>query len=211
MFHFLFPFVLAFLSVLHLLFLHETGSKNPLGVPSDYDKVPFHTYYTSKDTVGFVVFFGFLAWLSLLYPTALSDPENFIPANPLVTPPHIQPEWYFLFAYAILRSIPKKLGGVVALVMAILVLFLVPLMHFSSQNACCFRPFRQVLFWLVVGNFCILTWIGRQPVEAPFIFLGQLASVFYFLSFLVLIPLSGFFEKEFCRSFCLGSLKRPIL
>lgn len=156
-FHFLFPFVLAFLSVLHLLFLHETGSKNPLGIPSDYDKVPFHTQFTSKDVVGFVVFLAMLAGLALLFPTSLSDPENYIPANPLVTPPHIQPEWYFLFAYAILRSIPKKLGGVVALVRAILVLFLVPFLHFSSQNACCYRPVGQVMFWLVVGNFFILT------------------------------------------------------
>nr|CBH40123.1 cytochrome b [Amphipholis squamata] len=210
-FHFLFPFILTFLSILHILFLHETGSNNPLGVPSDYDKVPFHTYYTSKDTAGFMIFFGFLALLALLYPTALSDPENFIPANPLVTPPHIQPEWYFLFAYAILRSIPNKLGGVIALVMAILVLFLIPLMHFSSQNACCFRPISQILFWLVVGNFIILTWIGSQPVEEPFILLGQLASIFYFLSFLYLLPLGGLIEKEVCSSFCLNSLKRLVL
>lgn len=187
--------------MLHLLFLHETGSKNPLGVPSDYDKVPFHTYYTSKDTVGFIVFFAALAFLSLLYPTALSDPENFIPANPLVTPPHIQPEWYFLFAYAILRSIPNKLGGVIALVMSILVLFIVPLVHFSKQKACSFRPLSQVVFWLVVGKFCILTWIGRQPVEDPYIFLGQLASIFYFFSFVVLMPLRGYMEKEICYSF----------
>jgi len=145
-FHFLFPFILAFLTVLHILFLHETGSKNPFGVPSDGDKVPFHVYYTSKDVVGFVIFFVGLGVLALLFPTALSDPENFIPANPLVTPPHIQPEWYFLFAYAILRSIPNKLGGVVALVSAVLVLFLVPVLHLSGQNAACFRPLGQFVF-----------------------------------------------------------------
>uniref|UniRef100_A0AAU8HP01 Cytochrome b n=1 Tax=Silax daleus TaxID=3230861 RepID=A0AAU8HP01_9ECHI len=200
-FHFLFPFILAFLSVLHLLFLHETGSNNPLGVPSDFDKVPFHTYYTSKDVVGFLVFFLILSIFSLLYPTALSDPENFIPANPLVTPTHIQPEWYFLFAYAILRSIPNKLGGVVALVCSILVLFFVPVLHFSSQNACCFRPLSQLLFWLVVGNFFLLTWIGSQPVEDPYIFIGQASSLFYFVSFLVLLPLVGSFEKNVCYSF----------
>jgi ubiquinol-cytochrome c reductase cytochrome b subunit len=161
--------------------------------------------------VGFLGFFIVLAWLSLLYPTALSDPENFIPANPLVTPPHIQPEWYFLFAYAILRSIPKKLGGVIALVMAVLVLFLVPLIHLSCQKACCFRPVGQIIFWLVVGNFCILTWIGSQPVEAPFIFLGQLASAFYFLSFIIFIPIRSYLEKEVCYSFCLESLKQSIL
>uniref|UniRef100_A0AAU6PXM2 Cytochrome b n=1 Tax=Ophionereis sp. TaxID=3135531 RepID=A0AAU6PXM2_9ECHI len=200
-FHFLFPFVLAFLSVLHLLFLHETGSNNPLGIPSDYDKVPFHTQFTSKDVVGFVVFLIVLAVLALLFPTSLSDPENYIPANPLVTPPHIQPEWYFLFAYAILRSIPNKLGGVIALVGAILVLLLVPLLHFSSHNACCYRPVGQVIFWLMVGNFFILTWIGSQPVEFPFIFLGQVASAFYFIGFLVLIPLGGYMEKGICETF----------
>nr|YP_009730149.1 cytochrome b [Ophiomastix mixta]QHT54192.1 cytochrome b [Ophiomastix mixta] len=197
-FHFLFPFILAFLSVLHLLFLHETGSNNPLGIPSDYDKVTFHSYYTSKDVVGFVVFFVVFGFLGLLAPTALSDPENFIPANPLVTPPHIQPEWYFLFAYAILRSIPNKLGGVVALVGAILVLFLVPLLHYSEQNASCYRPLGQIFFWILVGDFFVLTWIGSQPVEPPFIFLGQVASVVYFTSFLVFFPFCGWVEKKLC-------------
>lgn len=197
-FHFLFPFILAFLSVLHLLFLHRTGSKNPIGLKSDRDKTPFHSYYSSKDGVGFILFFIALAWLALLYPTLLSDPENFIPANPLVTPPHIQPEWYFLFAYAILRSIPKKLGGVVALVLSILVLFLVPLLHTSEQNAKCFRSFSQIIFWLVVGKFFILTWIGSQPVEPPYIVIGQMASLVYFVGFIVLIPVFGLIEKKLC-------------
>lgn len=156
-FHFLFPFILAFLSILHLLFLHETGSNNPLGVPSDCDKAPFHVYFTSKDVTGFIVFVVCLLILALIVPTALSDPENFIPANPLVTPPHIQPEWYFLFAYAILRSIPNKLGGVIALVRAILVLFLVPFLHLSAQNSCTSRPLGQFVFWVIVGNFFVLT------------------------------------------------------
>ena len=199
-FHFLFPFVLAFLRILHLLFLHETGSNKPLGIPSDYDKVTFHTYFSSKDLVGFIIFFIALGRLALLYPTRLRDPENFIPANPLVTPPHIQPEWYFLFAYAILRSIPKKLGGVIALVRAILVLFLVPILHLSPQKSRRHRPLSQVFFWLFVGDFFILTWIGRQPVEYPFIILGQLASVYYFLKFLVFLPLIGFLEKKMWKS-----------
>nr|YP_009732650.1 cytochrome b [Ophiarachnella gorgonia]QHT54257.1 cytochrome b [Ophiarachnella gorgonia] len=196
-FHFLFPFVLAFLSVLHLLFLHETGSNNPLGLPSDCDKVSFHTYYTSKDLVGFLGFLVVLSVLTLLCPTFLTDPENYIPANPLVTPPHIQPEWYFLFAYAILRSIPNKLGGVLALVGAILVLFLVPMFHVSSQNSSCYRPVSQVVFWFLVGNFFILTWIGSQPVEYPFIVLGQVSSFFYFFTFLFLFPVSGYLENSF--------------
>ena len=204
-FHFLLPFVLAFLTVLHILFLHETGSNNPLGLSSDYDKVSFHTYYTRKDVLGFVVFLVWMVVLALLYPTALTDPENYIPANPLVTPPHIQPEWYFLFAYAILRSIPKKLGGVIALVMAIVVLFFIPLLNLSSQTSACFRPGSQVVFWLIVGKFCILTWIGSQPVEPPFILLGQLASSFYFLAFLLIMPLVRYIEKEWCRGVCLKS------
>lgn len=145
-FHFLFPFVLAFLRVLHLLFLHETGSNNPLGVPSDYDKVTFHSYYTSKDVVGFVWFLILLVFLALLMPTALSDPENFIPANPLVTPVHIQPEWYFLLAYAILRSIPNKLGGVIALALSIAILFICPLLPRSKFKGLIFYPINKFLF-----------------------------------------------------------------
>nr|YP_009545869.1 cytochrome b [Ophioplinthus brevirima]AYO99661.1 cytochrome b [Ophioplinthus brevirima] len=195
-FHFLFPFILAFLSILHLLFLHETGSNNPLGIPSDYDKTSFHSYFSSKDLIGFIVFIISLSSLALIYPLILSDPENFIPANPLVTPPHIQPEWYFLFAYAILRSIPNKLGGVIALVSAILVLFLVPILHFSLNNSCNYRPLSQIAFWLFVGDFFILTWIGSQPVEYPFIIIGQIASIYYFLNFLVIMPTLGILENN---------------
>nr|YP_008994253.1 cytochrome b [Ophiacantha linea]AGQ49787.1 cytochrome b [Ophiacantha linea] len=200
-FHFVAPFVLIFLSILHLVFLHETGSNNPLGIISSYDKASFHPFFTSKDLVGFIGFFIGLSVLSLLAPTLLSDPENFIPANPLVTPPHIQPEWYFLFVYAILRSIPNKLGGVVALLMAVVVLFLVPLLHFSNINSNCYHPFGQILFWVVVGNFFILTWIGSQPVEPPYILIGQLASIIYFINFLVLFPVLCYIERETCNEF----------
>nr|YP_009545833.1 cytochrome b [Gorgonocephalus chilensis]AYO99625.1 cytochrome b [Gorgonocephalus chilensis] len=199
-FHFLFPFILVFLSILHLLFLHESGSNNPLGIFSDYDKVPFHVYFTSKDLFGFLLFLVIIVGLSLIFPVALGDPENFIPANPLVTPPHIQPEWYLLFAYAILRSVPNKLGGVIALVMAILVLLIIPLLHFSSQNSCCYRPISQFVFWLMVGNFLILTWIGSQPVEFPYEIIGQVSSVFYFLIFLLAFPIVGIFEGEVFHS-----------
>nr|YP_009545883.1 cytochrome b [Ophiosteira antarctica]AYO99675.1 cytochrome b [Ophiosteira antarctica] len=194
-FHFLFPFILAFLSILHLLFLHETGSNNPLGITSDYDKIAFHSYFSSKDLIGFIIFIIILSFLALIYPLVLTDPENFIPANPLVTPPHIQPEWYFLFAYAILRSIPNKLGGVIALVSAILILFLVPILHFSPNNSCNYRPLSQIAFWLFVSNFFILTWIGSQPVEYPFIVIGQLASIYYFLNFIIIMPIINALEK----------------
>uniref|UniRef100_A0AB39A6E4 Cytochrome b n=1 Tax=Holothuria sp. Ciliksiz TaxID=3238277 RepID=A0AB39A6E4_9ECHN len=195
-FHFLFPFIIAALSIIHLLFLHQTGSNNPTGLDSSFDKAPFHTYFSFKDLVGFLVLLTGILSLALLAPTALNDPENFIPANPLVTPVHIQPEWYFLFAYAILRSIPNKLGGVIALVAAILVWFLVPILHTSLNQASTFRPISQITFWSLVATFIILTWIGSQPVEEPFIIIGQIASVIYFSIFLFGFPSVSLLENK---------------
>ena len=128
-------------------------------------------------------------------PNLLGDPENFIQANPLVTPVHIQPEWYFLFAYAILRSIPNKLGGVVAMFSSFLILFLMPWLHSSRFRGLTFRPLARLAFWFFVADFLLLTWIGSQPVEEPFIIIGQLASIFYFSYFLVITPLLGHFEN----------------
>nr|AEN94957.1 cytochrome b [Campostoma ornatum]AEN94958.1 cytochrome b [Campostoma ornatum]AEN95105.1 cytochrome b [Campostoma ornatum]AEN95106.1 cytochrome b [Campostoma ornatum] len=195
-FHFLFPFVIAGATVLHLLFLHETGSNNPAGLNSDADKISFHPYFSYKDLLGFVLMLLALTSLSLFSPTLLGDPENFTPANPLVTPPHIQPEWYFLFAYAILRSIPNKLGGVLALLFSILVLLVVPILHTSKQRGLTFRPVTQFLFWTLVADMVILTWIGGMPVEHPYIVIGQIASVLYFALFLVLAPLAGWAENK---------------
>jgi ubiquinol-cytochrome c reductase cytochrome b subunit len=134
------------LVVIHFLFLHETGSNNPLGINRDRIKIPFHSYYTFKDLVGFLFVFLFLVLVILFIPNLLTEPENFIPANPLVTPVHIQPEWYFLFAYAILRSVPNKLGGVIALFMAIFILLVPPLLHVCSHYSFRFSPPRQILF-----------------------------------------------------------------
>nr|AIG53190.1 cytochrome b [Ctenotus spaldingi]AIG53201.1 cytochrome b [Ctenotus spaldingi]AIG53202.1 cytochrome b [Ctenotus spaldingi]AIG53205.1 cytochrome b [Ctenotus spaldingi]AIG53207.1 cytochrome b [Ctenotus spaldingi] len=187
-FHFLLPFAIMGASMLHLLFLHETGSNNPTGLTSNTDKIPFHPYYSYKDLLGATLFLMMLLLLALFFPNLLGDPENFTPANPLVTPPHIKPEWYFLFAYAILRSIPNKLGGVLALLFSILILMLVPALHTSKQRGNAFRPLSQILFWTLVSNIIILTWIGGQPVEDPFITIGQIASTTYFIIFLVLMP-----------------------
>nr|ADF43399.1 cytochrome b [Hemiphyllodactylus yunnanensis] len=194
-FHFLLPFLIFAMMMLHLLFLHETGSNNPTGISSNTDKIPFHPYFTYKDLVGAACLMTTLLCLALFSPYLLGDPENYTPANPLVTPPHIQPEWYFLFAYAILRSIPNKLGGVLALILSIAILFLIPALHNTTQRTNTFRPCTQLLFWTLVANILILTWIGGQPVEEPFITIGQAASSMYFLLILVLAPMTNKLEN----------------
>nr|AER36121.1 cytochrome b [Thunnus orientalis] len=195
-FHFLFPFVIAAMTILHLLFLHETGSNNPIGLNSNADKISFHPYFSYKDLLGFVILLVALASLALFSPNLLGDPDNFTPANPMVTPPHIKPEWYFLFAYAILRPIPNKLGGVLALLASILVLMVVPFLHTTKQRTLTFRPVSQFLFWTLIADVAILTWIGGMPAEQPFIIIGQVASVLYFSLFLVFFPLAGWAENK---------------
>nr|YP_009484285.1 cytochrome b [Paratoxodera polyacantha]AVQ55072.1 cytochrome b [Paratoxodera polyacantha] len=183
-FHFVLPFIITAVVMIHLLFLHQTGSNNPLGVNSNIDKIPFHPYFTFKDILGFIIMFMILSLLSLKEPYILGDPDNFIPANPLVTPVHIQPEWYFLFAYAILRSIPNKLGGVIALVMSIAILFVLPFSENNSRGLQ-YYPINQFMFWMMVMIVILLTWIGARPVEDPYILTGQILTVMYFLYYIL--------------------------
>nr|QCX31985.1 cytochrome b [Amphimallon solstitiale] len=183
--HFLLPFIVTALVMIHLLFLHQTGSNNPLGVNSNIDKIPFHPYYSYKDMVGFIVMSMLLTLLVLMNPYLLGDPDNFIPANPLVTPIHIQPEWYFLFAYAILRSIPNKLGGVIALVMSIAILFIMPITNKKKIQSTQFYPINKILFWSFLTIVVLLTWIGARPVEDPYITTGQILTITYFSYYLI--------------------------
>nr|ASA39500.1 cytochrome b [Typhlatya sp. JR2016] len=188
-FHFLFPFMVAAASMVHILFLHQTGSNNPLGIPSQINKVPFHPYFSFKDIVGFVVLLLALTMITLLNPYLLGDPDNFVPANPLVTPTHIQPEWYFLFAYAILRSIPNKLGGVIALALSVMILMILPFTHKAKFRSLSFYPFNQILFWVLIATTALLTWIGARPVEDPYVLTGQILTTIYF-AFYIISPLS---------------------
>nr|ALO76842.1 cytochrome b [Adoretus sp. ADO01] len=182
--HFLMPFIILALMIIHLLFLHQTGSNNPLGINSNIDKVPFYPYFIYKDIFGFIIMLMMLTFLVLTNPYLLGDPDNFVPANPLVTPIHIQPEWYFLFAYAILRSIPNKLGGVIALVMSIAILLIMPFINkkFLSTQ---FYPINKILFWSFTAIILLLTWIGARPVEDPYIMTGQILTILYFSYYLI--------------------------
>jgi len=181
--HFLLPFVIAAVSAVHILFLHQTGSRNPLGLNSNYDKLPFHQYYSIKDILGFRIVLTGFTYICFFNPWLLGDPENFISANPLVTPVHIQPEWYFLFAYAILRSIPNKLGGVVALVASVAILYTLRFGGGYNIKGMPFYPISKPLFWRFCRLVVLLTWIGARPVEDPYIIVGQVLTLTYFLYF----------------------------
>nr|YP_009995257.1 cytochrome b [Ochthebius puncticollis]QNP09647.1 cytochrome b [Ochthebius puncticollis] len=183
--HFIMPFIVMALVMIHLLFLHQTGSNNPLGTNSNLDKIPFHPYFSFKDLFGFIMMTTMLILLTLINPYMLGDPDNFIPANPLVTPFHIQPEWYFLFAYAILRSIPNKLGGVIALIMSIAILLIMPFFSNKKMQSNMFYPINKIMFWNLLTIIILLTWIGARPVEDPYIMIGQMLTIMYFLIYLI--------------------------
>lgn len=183
--HFLLPFIVAAIVLIHLLFLHQTGSNNPLGTNRNIDKVPFHPFFSYKDFVGALIIIFLLISLSLIRPFLLGDPDNFTPANPLVTPIHIQPEWYFLFAYAILRSIPNKLGGVLALVASIAILYIIPFCNKKKFQSTQFYPINKLIFWSLFTIIILLTWIGARPVEDPYILTGQILTILYFSYYII--------------------------
>lgn len=195
--HYLFPFLIAGLSIIHLAALHQYGSNNPLGTNSGTDKIGFYPYFYVKDLVAWVVFALVFSFFVYFYPNLLGHPDNYIPANPMATPAHIVPEWYFLWVYAILRSIPNKLGGVAAIALVFLCLFALPFLSSSQIRSTNFRPIHKIGFWFLAADVVLLSWIGQQPVEDPYIFIGQMLSLYFFLFFLVLVPFGGWIEKFF--------------
>nr|WOW98955.1 cytochrome b [Borysthenes sp. 1 WQW-2023a] len=188
--HFILPFMLMVMVTIHLIMLHESGSSNPLGLKNNIDKIPFQPFFTSKDILGFILTISMFMLINYKNPHLLMDPENFTPANPMVTPPHIQPEWYFLFAYAILRSIPNKLGGVLALIMSIMILMTMSYSMSPKFKSMSMYPINQMSFWMFCTTTILLTWIGSKPVENPFITMGQIMTILYF-SFFILTPMTS--------------------
>nr|ATC73006.1 cytochrome b [Empoasca sp. EMHAU_031203] len=183
--HFTLPFIILMMVIIHIFFLHLTGSNNPVGINSNTDKIPFHPYFSIKDLMGLIMIFNLLIMLNFTEPFMLSDPDNFIKANSMITPIHIQPEWYFLFAYAILRSIPNKLGGVLALMFSILILMILPFSMKMKFKGMMFYPINQINFWIYISMLVMLTWIGMKPVEYPYINMGMTLSIMYFLYFII--------------------------
>jgi len=193
--HYLLPFILAALVVVHLLALHQHGSNNPLGTTGNLDRLPFHPYFTFKDLVTVVFFLLSLSVFVFYYPNALGHSDNYIPANPMQTPPSIVPEWYLLPYYAILRSIPNKLLGVLAMFASLFILAAMPLLDTSRLRGSQFRPLMKFIFWVFVSNFFILLWVGSQHPVSPFSEIGQFATFLYFAWFLVLVPATGILEN----------------
>lgn len=187
--HYLLPFLLAALVLMHLIALHQNASNNPDGFSSTSDRIRFHPYYTSKDLVGFFSFFLILSFFIFFFPNYLGHPDNNVPANPLVTPLSIVPEFYLLPFYAILRAIPSKLGGVLAMIGALLILIPLSFFHNVGIRSLRYRPLLQILFWFFAFNFLFLLWLGAKPIHEPFISLGQLSTSFYFLYFFTLMLL----------------------
>lgn len=197
--HFLLPFLIVGLVIAHIALLHKDGSNNPIGADSSVDKITFYPYFYFKDLFSALVFVIFFSVFVFFFPNLLGHSDNYIGANPMVTPAHIVPEWYFLPYYAILRSVPDKLLGVLAMFGAIAVLFIIPFINYSEQRSTTFRPLYRKVFWFLVADFAILGWIGQKVVETPYIEIGQLTTVFYFFYFLVILPCLGLLESAMIK------------
>ena len=195
--HFLLPFVLAALALMHLIALHDTaGSSNPLGISGNYDRLPFAPYFIFKDLVTIFIFFLVLSVFVFFMPNALGDSENYVMANPMQTPPAIVSEWYLLPFYAILRSIPNKLLGVIAMFAAILALLVMPITDLSKLYGVQYRPLSKVAFYIFVANFLVLMQLGAKHVESPFIEFGQISTVLYFAHFFIIVPVISLIENS---------------
>lgn len=194
--HYLLPFLITGLVIIHIAAVHQDGSNNPLGISSISDKISFFPYFFIKDVLSLIALILFFSYLVYFSPNILGHSDNYIPGNPMVTPEHIVPEFYFLPAYAILRSIPNKLLGVLALFAAILVLFVLPFVNTSDIRSSLYRPLHQKFFWALVIDYILLGYLGQQVAESPFIEIGQIASIYYFTYFLIILPILGIFEKN---------------
>ena len=194
--HYLMPFLIVGVVILHLVALHRFGSNNPLGIDTrgPQDTVPFHPYYTIKDFFGLSVFLTLFAAAVFFFPNFLGHPDNYIPANPLQTPAHIVPEWYFLPFYAILRAVPDKLGGVLAMFGAIAILFILPWLDRSPVRSARFRPIFKIFFWVLVIDCIALGYVGAKPAEGIYLVVGRVATVWYFAHFLLILPLLSVIE-----------------
>ena len=195
--HYLFPFLIVGVVILHIIALHTHGSNNPLGIDRSgpQDSISFHPYYTIKDLFG-LSFVLTIFFLVVFYaPNFLGHPDNYIPADPLKTPAHIVPEWYFLPFYAILRAIPDKLGGVIAMISAIMILFFLPWLDTSKVRSATFRPIYKKIYWLLIVDLIILNWVGGNAPEGKFIIIGRIATIYYFVHILLLMPIVGLIEK----------------
>lgn len=199
--HYLLPFAILAMVGVHLILLHGHGSSNPLGINSTIDRIPFYPYFYVKDLFGFLLFILFFSYLVIYVPNALGHPDNYIQADPMVTPAHIVPEWYFLPFYAILRTIPNKLGGVIMMVVAIIILALLPIIDISRIRSNFFKPFHIKLFWIFFGVCLILGWIGQEPVESPYTELSVKVTLLYFIYFIPLIPFLGLLEKNIINNY----------
>nr|YP_010555718.1 cytochrome b [Musculium lacustre]UYR45703.1 cytochrome b [Musculium lacustre]UYR45716.1 cytochrome b [Musculium lacustre] len=190
--HFILPFVLFVLVAVHVVFLHETGSSNPLGLDTSGDLIPFHPYFVMKDILSLVIVIGVFLIICFEFPDLFGDPINFIPANSMSTPLHIQPEWYFLFAYAVLRSIPSKLGGVIMMFMSILILYAFSFYKINWVVGSAFNLFGQIFFWVFVGSFIMLTFVGAQLIEFPFVQMGVISGLIYGFYFVFAMTVHNF-------------------